>query len=181
MRVPSVLKQVITKLPRSTVLKHVELLYHVKPDDSVIGPIERDRAHAEGILHRSGMIFLVRSDGLVLIQRRSPARETFPDCYDSSCSFHVTFGESYEGAAKRELMEEVGIAAPLMFLGKFAHYNPPENEMVAVFTCTSDDQPQISKEEFSNAKFCSKAEIDKLIALSAPWLRIGWRMAREKI
>lgn len=147
----------------------------------MIGPVERDRAHAEGILHRSGMIFLARSDGRVLIVRRSPAKETYPDCYDSSCSFHVTFGESYEGAAKRELVEETGITAPLTYLGKFTHYDPPENEIVAVFTCTSDDQPQISKEEFSNARFYSKEEIDGIIAVSAPWLRIGWKMAREKI
>ncbi len=110
----------------------MELLYRVKPDDSVVGPVERDRAHAEGILHRSGMIFLVRSDGRILIQRRNAARETYPESYDSSCSFHVTFGESYEEAAKRELIEEIGLSAPVTYLGKFAHYDPPENEMVAV-------------------------------------------------
>lgn len=159
----------------------MELLYHVEPDDSVVGPVERNRAHAEGILHRSGMIFLVRSDGKILIQHRSASKETFPDCYDSSCSFHVTFGESYEDAAKRELIEEAGISAPLKYLGKFTHYDPPENEMVTVFVCNSDEPPRISEEESSGAEFYTKEEVDRIVALaSAPWLRDGWKLAREK-
>ena len=111
------------------------------------------------------MIFLVGSDKRILIQRRSIARETYPDQYDSSCSFHVTFGESYEEAAKRELIEETGVSAHLKYLGKFVHYDPPENEMVVVFACFSDEQIRISKEEFSSANFCTKEEVDKIVAL----------------
>lgn len=148
----------------------------------MIGSVERNRAHAEGLLHRSGMIFLVRSDGKILIQHRSASKQTFPDCYDSSCSFHVTFGESYEDAARRELMEEAGISAPLSYLGKFTHYDPPENEMVAVFACNSDEPIRISNEESSGAKFCTKEEVEKIVAVgSAPWLRDGWKLARDEI
>lgn len=159
----------------------MELLYHVTPDDSELGPVERDRAHAEGLLHRSGMIFLKRSDGRILIQRRSGKKETFPSVYDSSCSFHVTYGESYEEAAKREMIEEIGVSAPLRFLGKFTHYHPPENEIVAVFACNSDDQVRVN-EESSLAKFLTKEEIDKLLASdSAVWLMYGWKLARDEI
>jgi NADH pyrophosphatase NudC (nudix superfamily) len=94
----------------------------------------------------------------------------------------VTFGESYEDAAKRELIEEAGISASLRYLGKFTHYDPPENEMVAVFACNSDEPVLISKEESSGAQFCTKEEVDTIIALeSAPWLRDGWKLARNKI
>jgi len=90
----------------------LELLYHVASDDSVFGSIERSKAHLDQILHWSGMIFLIRSDGKILLQRRSPSNATFPGCWDSSSSFHVTFGESYEQAARRELKEEAGVSAP---------------------------------------------------------------------
>src|SRR5712692_7103148 len=66
--------------------KHLELLYHVTEDDSVLGSIERSRAHQDQILHRSGMIFLIRSDHKVLLQRRSRKKATFPDYWDSSSS-----------------------------------------------------------------------------------------------
>lgn len=155
------------------------MLYHVTPDDIVIGPVGRNRAHTEGLCHRSGVIFLVRSDGMVLLQRRSHLKKIFPNRLDSSCSFHVVFGESYEEAAVRELGEETGIWAPVSFLGKFSHHDEPESQIVAVFKCESDDPVTISYEEATNSEFFSKNQVDCIIAREevTPWLRRGWKLA----
>jgi isopentenyl-diphosphate Delta-isomerase len=161
----------------------VELLYHVTKDDSVIGSIERSMVHREQILHRAGMIFLTRSDGTILLQRRSPKNTIFPNCWDSSSSFHVTFGESYEQAAERELKEETGVSAPLAYLGKFSYHAPPENEIVAVFSSRSDDPFMIDQVESSEASFHTRDEV-RVIAASeaaAPWLRKGWKIADSTI
>ena len=160
----------------------LELLYHVKEDDSVIGPVDRVRAHAEGLLHRSGMTFLTRSDGKILIQYRNREKETYPDCYDSSSSFHVMFGESYEQTAKRELIEETGIDAPLEYLMKFTHDDPPEHEIVAVFACRSDESVVINLSESFAAIFCTKGEIDEIVKSKnpAPWLKVGWSLVRSR-
>ena len=163
--------------------ERLELLYHVRKDDSVVGSVERDRAHAGTVLHRSGMVFLLRSDVTILLQHRSPKKTIFPDCFDSSSSFHVMFGESYEQAAGRELLEETGISAPLKYLGKFSHYDPPENQVVAVFSCTSDGPVEIDESEASGAFFYPPEEVDRIVASqrTTPWLRNGWIMARNKI
>gem|GEM_PF-2843135 len=79
MRLPPIPEQAAVKF---------ELLYHVREDNSIVGPVERRRVHSEGILHHAGMVFLRRSDGKVLVQRRSKTKDTFPGSYDSSCSFH---------------------------------------------------------------------------------------------
>lgn len=71
-------------------------------------------------------------------RREARRRRIFPDRYDCSCAFHVTFGETYEEAAKRELREETGISGRLEYLGKFSHQDPPENQIVAVFNCKSN-------------------------------------------
>src|SRR5213080_1927053 len=47
-------------------------------DDSVLGSIERSNAHLDQILHRSGIIFLIRSYGKILLQSRSSSSATFP-------------------------------------------------------------------------------------------------------
>lgn len=160
-----------------------ELLYHVRTDDSVIGRIERDRAHKEEVLHRSGIVFLVRSNGMVLLQLRSPLKRIFPDRHDASCAFHVTFGESYADAAQRELREEVGISAPVTFVGKFLHYDPPEHQIVSVFICRSDERVTINPGEAVSADFHPKAQVDRIIASHrvTPWLRDGWKLAMDKI
>jgi isopentenyldiphosphate isomerase len=158
----------------------LELLYHVAKDDSVLGSIERSKAHLEQTLHRSGMVFLVRSDGKILLQRRSPS-SPFPGCWDSSSSFHVTFGETYEQAARRELKEETGVSAALTYLGKFTYHVPPENEIVAVFSCKSDDSIRIDEVESSEALFHTRDEVNLITAsdMTAPWLAKGWKILAD--
>lgn len=87
---------------------YMEIFCHLTKDDSAIGSIERSKAHLGQILHRAGMTFLARSDVRILLQRRSCSNNIFPNCWDSSSSFHVTFGESYEHGARREFKEETG-------------------------------------------------------------------------
>jgi isopentenyldiphosphate isomerase len=93
------------------------MLYYVNENDEVLGKVTRDEAHSKLLLHRSGMVFLINNQGKVLLNRRNSKKKTFPSCYDSSVSFHVTYGENYEDSAKRETEEEIRIKAPLKFMG----------------------------------------------------------------
>ncbi len=158
-----------------------ELLYRVAADDTVEGSVERDRAHADAVLHRSGIVFLRRSDGGILLQHRSPSKRIFPDRYDCSAAFHVTFGESYEEAAVRELREEAGVSASVHWLGKFTHHDPPEHQIVAVFLCESDSPIAIDTSESTGFEFRTKPAIDKIVREGrvTPWLRDGWPLARD--
>ena len=163
--------------------KQPERLYHVKDDDSIVGPVDRDEAHTRGLLHRAGMVFVLRPDGTILLARRSASKDTFPDTYDCACAFHVTFGESYEEAAKRELLEETGIHATPEYLGKFSFHDPPEYEMVAIFKCRSNEPVVIDHTELIGAEFYSANGVDRIVSLEhvTPWLKIGWKLVREKI
>ena len=140
-----------------------EMLYHVDENDEVLGSVGRSDAHLQGLLHRSGMMFLANSQDKVLINMRSSKKETFPSCYDSSVSFHVTYGETYEDSAKRETLEEISIEASLRYIGKFIHKDPPEYQIVSVFLCISDIEPIIDHEEFSSHRFYSITEVERII------------------
>lgn len=146
--------------------------------DEVLGSVSRAEAHSKGLLHRSGMVFVVNSRGLILINKRSSEKEAFPACYDSSASFHVTSGESYEESAKRELLEEIRIDAPVQYLGKFIHNDLPEYQIVSVFLCNSDVTPVLDPQEFSRYRFYSVHEVERLVktAKITPWLRDGWNV-----
>jgi isopentenyl-diphosphate Delta-isomerase len=161
----------------------MEQVYWVNPDDQVLGPVDRDRAHQEGLLHRSGMVFLSRSDGRILIQHRSPAKKTFPGRYDASCAFHVAYGEEYGEAAQRELVEETGISTALNFIAKFVHHDPPEHQIVAVFSGRSDAPVRIDRSESEGFAFLSSEEVDGLVGTDrvTPWLRDGWPLARHRL
>jgi isopentenyldiphosphate isomerase len=155
-----------------------EMLYHVNENDEILGKISRSEAHSKGLLHRCGVVFLLNNDGKVLINKRSSGHETFPFCYDSSVSFHVTYGETYEDSAERETEEEIKIKAPLKYIGKFLHRDPPEYQIVSVFLCIANDEPTIDSEEFLGGKFLSIKEVEKIIQNKniTPWLRDGWKI-----
>ena len=75
--------------------------------------IERERAHREGIRHRTSHVWLIRVENgrpQVLLQLRSINKDSFPGCYDISSAGHIPAGCSFEESAIRELKEELGVA-----------------------------------------------------------------------
>ena len=86
--------------------------------------VSRQEAHAEGILHRTAHVWIVRKvNGRteILLQKRSGEKDSFPGLYDTSSAGHIPAGEEPLPSALRELSEELGIkAAPsqLHYAGK---------------------------------------------------------------
>lgn len=74
----------------------------------------RPEVHSKGLLHRTSHLWLVRRrEGRteILLQHRSPAKESYPDCYDISSAGHIPAGAGFAESAIRELHEELGIEA----------------------------------------------------------------------
>lgn len=85
----------------------------VDENDNVLGEVSRERAHAEGLLHRIAVTYVVNKEGKILVNER--AKDGF---LDHSSAGHVEIGESYLEAARRELMEELGIESEMKEIGK---------------------------------------------------------------
>lgn len=78
--------------------------------------VERKKAHAQGIWHRTSHVWLVRKregEIEVLVQKRSADKDSYPGCYDTSSAGHIPAGSTYEESAIRELKEELGIDAEI--------------------------------------------------------------------
>ena len=84
---------------------------------------------------------------------------------------------------RRELREETGISAKPAYLGKFSYHVPPENEIVAVFWCKSDETVRIDPSESSGASFHTAEEVKRIVAseVAAPSLARGWELARKRM
>ncbi len=76
--------------------------------------VDRETAHAKGILHRTSHVWLARRKNgkiQILLQKRAKHKSSFPGCYDISSAGHIPAGDSYLKSAIRELEEELGVKA----------------------------------------------------------------------
>ena len=87
--------------------------------------VTREKAHAEGIPHRTAHIWIIREKygrTEVLLQKRSMNKDSFPGKFDTSSAGHIQAGDEPLESALRELGEELGIHATpeqLVFAGTF--------------------------------------------------------------
>jgi isopentenyl-diphosphate Delta-isomerase len=85
-----------------------ELFDVVDEQDRVVGQAARWDVHARNLLHRAVHVLVYDEAGRFFLQRRSLSKDSFPGCWDASCTGHLDAGEDYETAARRELGEELG-------------------------------------------------------------------------
>ena len=130
----------------------------VDGNDNVVGESTREEAHAKGLLHRIVHVIIRNSKGEILLQKRS--KNDGIGNWDASVGGHVDTGESYEQAAKREMMEEVGISVPIKFVFKFRE--PTRFHLVACYAAKYDG-PFKFNDESSEQKFFGKDEIRRII------------------
>jgi isopentenyl-diphosphate Delta-isomerase len=150
-----------------------EMLYVVDKEDNVLRSESRKIVHASSLWHRGVHIILKNSNGEILMQLRSPDKDKFPNRYDISVSEHVTFGESYDEAARRGLFEELGIEAPLTETAYFRMpYGPSDFMINKLYTIEYDGQFQINGEVIRLSFFDKKRLlniIDNQEGMLTPW------------
>jgi 8-oxo-dGTP diphosphatase len=135
---------------------------------------ERTFVHQEGDWHKGVHVWIVKGDKL-LLQKRSPVKDSFPNCFDVSCGGHVTAGDNYETTAIRELTEELGIQASakdLAFIEERKHItdDPPRKfvnrEILRVYLLKLKfdlNELILQKEEVSEVRLFSMAELRVLL------------------
>ena len=131
-----------------------ELVDVVDEADRVIGQAARADVRRRNLRHRSVYIFVFNSHGQLLVHRRTATKDVFPDHWDLAVGGVLQAGEAYDAAARRELDEEVGIAAvPLRRLFPF-RYDDDHNQVAGVvYSCTWDGALRLQADEITAAEW----------------------------
>jgi isopentenyldiphosphate isomerase len=151
----------------------VEWLWHVDEQDWPVGRVARHVAHNTDVRHRSGVVLLADDLQRIYLTMRAANKQLWPNTYDASASFHVTYEETYAMAAERETHEELGLTKPLQYLGKFSHYDRPERQFVAVFAMRyAGETLVLDALEASGGAFYTRTEVARILAAEncTPWL-----------
>jgi isopentenyldiphosphate isomerase len=115
-----------------------ELVDVVDDDDRVVATVPRPEMRARNLQHRSVGIVVLGSDGRLLVHRRADDKDVWPGRWDIAVGGVVAAGETYDGAAVREVGEEIGVdvgpgtPTPLHPLG---HGRYADDEVSAICHC----------------------------------------------
>lgn len=132
--------------------------------------IERQKAHEEGIRHRTSHVWILRMSGgrlQILLQKRSKEKDSYPGCYDISSAGHIPAGVDFIPSALRELKEELGCsvrAEQLIYCGQrqftfrqvFHGKEFYDNQVSNVYALWLDREPgefTLQKEEVSGVRW----------------------------
>lgn len=150
----------------------MELIDIRNKDGSITGEVkEREKIHADGDLHGTSHVWIVRTNQKgsfdVLLQQRSSDKDSFPECFDISSAGHIPAGQGYLESAIREIHEELGLnvdKSELKFVGmhdgsvKTAFYGKTfaNHELSAVYLYHKDidvKKLKLQKKEVKSVKW----------------------------
>jgi len=154
--------------------------------DHVIDRRLRSEVHRQKLLHRSVHILVFNSSGELLLQKRSLQKDDSPGLWDSSSAGHVAAGEDYQSAARRELAEELGLAAvpTLEAIFKVDACTESEYEFSWVYRCEAEGPFMLDSEEIDEVRWLSPEQVNAWLTGNPKQLtstfRIIWsRMIEE--
>ena len=161
-----------------------DLLILVDSSDKEIGELDKEACHnGPGKLHRAISVFIFNRDGELLIQQRHAQKRLWGGAWSNSCCSHPRVGENTIFAARRRVMEELGLEADLTFLFKFeyrASYAElgTEHELCSVYVGQANSEPVVNTTEIQSWEWVSSLELNRRVEETpnnfTPWLRIEW-------
>ncbi len=140
-----------------------EVVQIVDRQNRIIGVQPRSVMRRQALTHRASFILVFNARDEFFLQKRTETKDIYPSYWDVAAGGVVLAGESYEESARRELAEELGIAASLTFL--FDHYYEDDNNRVwgRVFRCLHEGPFVLQTEEVASGHFI---DIDEALRLS---------------
>ena len=151
--------------------------------DGSLYPVEKLKAHADGLLHLAVSVFVFDGDHL-LIQKRASSKYHCGGLWANSCCTHPHWNETADVCAERRLGEELGFSVPLS-RRKVVEYSADvgnglhENEKVTMFTGSADRHTlEIVPDplEVEDTRWVTRDELHSEIKQHpdrfTPWIRI---------
>ncbi|WBV52689.1 isopentenyl-diphosphate Delta-isomerase [Chryseobacterium gambrini] len=158
-----------------------EFVVLVNPEDKVLGLMEKQQAHINGLLHRAFSVFLFNSSGEMLLQKRASGKYHSPLKWTNAVCSHPRSEETYLEGAKRRVKEELGIDVELSEKFNFIYKADVgnglwEHELDHVFTGTFEGEFYLNKDEVEEVRYISLENLNNEISESpdhfTEWFKI---------
>ena len=146
-----------------------EYVVLVNPEDTVLGLMEKQQAHINGLLHRAFSVFLFNDQGEMLLQKRASQKYHSPDQWTNAVCSHPREKETYLEGAHRRIKEELGIETELSEKFNFIYKADVggglwEHELDHVFTGTYNTGFNLNQSEVKEVRYISLKDLDDEIS-----------------
>jgi 16S rRNA (adenine1518-N6/adenine1519-N6)-dimethyltransferase len=125
----------------------------VDAKDCVTGEASRGEVHGNNLRHRAVHLFIFNEKGELFLQKRSPWKDRHPQLWDSSAAGHVEAGASYDETARRELEEELGVAAELTRVLKLPASDRTGQEFIWLYRGEHNGPFRLAPSEIEHGEF----------------------------
>ncbi|MGC8825161.1 MAG: isopentenyl-diphosphate Delta-isomerase [Bacteroidales bacterium] len=154
----------------------------VDEHDNVVGTMDKLEAHQKAMLHRAVSVFIINSRGEWILQQRALEKYHSAGLWSNTCCTHPSPGESVEDAARKRLMEEMGM--PCMPLHKAFHFiykanldnGLTEHELDHVFYGFCDELPRINPHEVMAWKTIAPLQLEKELLNNPEYFTVWFRL-----
>lgn len=171
-------------------MKAGQIIIPAIADDGSLYPVEKLKAHAEGLFHVAVSVFIFDGDHL-LIQKRAAVKYHCGGLWANTCCSHPHWNEPVDHCADRRLAEELGFSAALVprqvveysaDVGDGLH----EHERVTMYTGTVDRTRltiMSDPDEVEETRWVTRDQLQAEMADDpesfTPWFRIYAARSRQ--
>ncbi len=138
----------------------------VDENDNPVGLMEKLQAHLHPALHRAVSLLVFNTKGEWLLHQRANEKYHSGGLWTNACCTHPYPDEKHEDAARRRLLEEMGIKTEIHFTPAFDFIYKAkvadeltEYEYDRVFTCVTDELPKPNPQEVQDWKYTSHDQL----------------------
>jgi len=132
-----------------------EIIDIVDENNNIVGSASVSEAHDKRLLHRVAGVFVFDVNGSLYLQTGNKYGK-----FDLPVGGHVQQGEAYENAAKREMLEEIGLDIPIQPVATFLPADARLGHYWGLFTATAPDGWKFTATE--EVSSLSKLDIDTI-------------------
>jgi 16S rRNA (adenine1518-N6/adenine1519-N6)-dimethyltransferase len=162
---------------------HGEIFDVVDEHDRPIRTATRHEVHTGKLRHRAIHIFVFNRAGELFLQKRSRWKDAHPLEWDSSTAGHVNAGQTYDETARRELMEELGVEAPVREIGAVPACAGTGWEFVRLYRAEHEGPFSLPPAEIETGGWFTLRQIERWIAIRPQDFATGflecWRVFQK--
>ncbi len=156
----------------------------VDKNDNQIGFMPKLEAHQKGVLHRAFSIFIFNNKYELLLQKRASSKYHSGGLWTNTCCSHPREGEEILDAAKRRLIEEMGIDTSLRKVHDFIYKAELDNDLTEhefdhVLYGIYNEDPIINKDEADDFKWIDMDSLNEDIKTNGNNYTIWFKIAFE--